>query len=173
MDETINAFIYNLLYTYNERYNDNVKFDDINDYDISKFLKFECKNIFAEFCDNEFMSSLKLVHGAKDVIDRLHRFDDVYFVTAGYPETVLARHVWLSKHFKWYSSKNLIICNNKQMLMLDILIDDHYDNLVGGTYEPILIDKPWNKKYNVQTRVCSWFEIPPIINNFKKSERID
>ena len=172
MDETINTFIHDLIEKYNDRYDDILTFNEVFDYNIRKFLKPECKDIFAEFCDNEFMSNLKLVAGAKNVIDKLHETEDIYFVTAGYPETVFARHKWLKRHFEWYNHGNLIICTNKQMLKLDVLIDDHYDNLINGCYRSILIDKPWNRKYNT-IRAYNWFEVPQKINEAKNISRKD
>jgi 5'(3')-deoxyribonucleotidase len=46
---------------------------------------------------------------------------------------------------------------------IDVLIDDFYDNLIGGKYSKIVLDYPWNRNYDDDKhfvhRCKDWFEI--------------
>jgi 5'(3')-deoxyribonucleotidase len=42
-----------------------------------------------------------------NAIEILHKKHNIYFVTAGNPETIPWRHQWLKVHFTWYDRSNV------------------------------------------------------------------
>lgn len=155
LDETLQNMIKRLLLYYNVAYKDNLKFEDIRQYDMTPYLVPECKHIFQEFCNDEFFLNLDVEKTAVETLSQLSEKHDIYFVTAGHPLTIGARDEWLKRTFPFYRSRMLIACTNKQLLNLDILVDDYECNLIGGKYASVLINKPWNesfdnKKYGIE-----------------------
>ena len=56
----------------------------------------------------------------------------------------------LFEYFPFLKSNQIICIANKQLLKCDILIDDYHCNLIGGSYDKILISKPYN--YSCETK---------------------
>lgn len=144
LDDTLYSFVEPLLNKYNVAYNDNLKLSDITDYKLSNFLKPDCKNIFKEFADKELFNNIKIEQYVIDELTKLNEEFTLYFVTAGAPITVRDRDKMLSRNIDWYTSSQLIICRNKELLKLDYLIDDCLGNVAKGSYKGILLTKPWN-----------------------------
>jgi len=144
LDDCCYDFIEPLLTRYNVVYNDNLKFSDIVDYRIKKFLKPECKNIFKEFADKDFFNSITLEPHVVKELTKLNERYDLYFCTAGAPITIRDRDKMLSRNLDWYTSSQLIVCRDKAMLKLDYLVDDCLDNVTKGDYTGIIYTKPWN-----------------------------
>jgi len=66
--------------------------------------------------------------------------------------------------------KRLITTQCKQMIKLDILIDDCVDNLVGGEYKGILMNYSWNSNFddtsdNKIYRAFDWAQVKSVIEN--------
>lgn len=172
LDETINDMTAQIIPLYNAKYNDNIKYEDITEYDMRPFLKPECKHIWEEFVNDEFYAGLNVAPHAVDVLTELNKKHEIFFVTAGHPYTLRARDNWLERHFPFYKSSNLIVCREKQMLKLDFMIDDYENNLIEGSAYGLLIDKPWNRKattriYRIK-RIFGLEEVPKIIRDFEK-----
>lgn len=148
VNETIDNMIAKLLDAYNDKYFDNVKYEDITSYDIQPFLRQECTDPFREFCSYSFMTDLDIVDGAVEALTELHQRHDIYFVTAGFSYMMAPMDAWLHAKFPFYQPEMLIGCVNKQLLKLDMLIDDCPDNLVGGDYVGLLVNKPWNRSFD-------------------------
>ena len=164
LDDFTFEFVKPVLSKYNEKYEDNVQFEDIKDYHIHTFLKSECKNIFKEVVDDEFIYNLKPIEGAKETLDYLSQHYHIYFPTAAYPSTIYARDKLLSKTFEWYRSNQLIRCEDKWLLNLDCLGDDCLSNLVNFKSNKILMSRPWNEQLptyyiNNIVRFSNWKQI--------------
>ena len=173
MDEVVCGMLEKIIPLYNTKYKRNLTLSQITQYDIAQFVDSKCINIFEEFLDEELILSLDLLDGAADALSDLNRWHELYFVTAGHPYTMRARDDWLQVHLPFYRSGQLIGCRNKQLLGLDVLIDDYEGNLVEGNYFGLLFDKPWNEQfperlYNIK-RFYSWDEIPSIIGKRRKA----
>lgn len=173
IDGVVNNLIEALLEKYNAKYNGSVTIEDVIEWDISKAIKPECKNIFKEFCTDEFLETLKTQPKAKEVIEEMMQKHDFYFVSSTYPDHVNAKDKWLQKNFKGYNSSMLVICQNKSLVHGDILIDDCLDNFIFESASSpvkynVIFDKPWNRKKdtdNMKTfRVNGWEDIKDFIN---------
>ncbi len=169
IDEVVNNLVSKVLEKYNEKYGDDLSLDDITDYEIKKFLKPECTDIFKEFCSDDFLYSLEIQPKTIEVIDVLMTKYKFYFVSSKHPEHVAITDKWLDKYFQHYDRTKLIICKNKKMISGDILIDDCLENFeinnnnVGNVRYNFIFDKPWNRSYkedkNRSFRVHDWNDI--------------
>lgn len=144
IDEVINTQIKEILKLYNAKYNDNLKYDDITDYNIQHFLKSECKHLFEEFCTDDFIEGLQILQEDIEALTMLNSECEFYFCTARHPFVMAATDRWLEKNFPWYRSGQLIRCKDKHLMKFDYLIDDYIGNLVGGIYRKIMVTRPWN-----------------------------
>lgn len=164
-----------ILPLYNAKYADTLQEEFIYQYDLSPIISKSCKNIFEEFANTDLIMSTEVAEGAIDVLTYLSKRHDIYFVTAGHPYTIAARDDWLSEHFGFYRSSHLIVCRKKQLLNADVLIEDYENNLIGGVYHKILINKPWNKHIATELfgikRIFGWEEVPAIIENIERRTR--
>lgn len=147
IDETLNDMIRFALPLYNQKCNDNLSFDDIIDYDISKFIKPNCENFFHEFITKDVLLQLNLEPYSKEVLDWVNEQDwiDFHFVTHGFIYGLEARDIWLKDKFDWYNDNYLWRITDKQKLMGDMLIEDSPYNLKNATYAGILLEKPYNR----------------------------
>lgn len=161
-----------ILPLYNAKYDDSLLYNHINQYEMKQFVKPECKNIFEEFVDGDFYAGLDVAPGAVDVLSELAKKHDIYFVTAGHPYTMKARDEWLERIFSFYRSGSLIMCRMKQLLDLDILVDDYEFNLIGGKYLGLLLDRPWNQDIAPRAfrmkRIFDITEVPRIVHDIEK-----
>ena len=157
---------------YNRDYNANVTLDEITEYSMKSIIKPECKNIWEQYVNDDFYASLDVVEGAIEILAELQKENDIYFATAGHPYTMRARDNWLEKFFSFYRSGSLISIREKQLLKVDMLVDDFEENLIGGSYYGVLVNKPWNKEvptrlYRMQ-RISKMAELPKIVHDLKK-----
>lgn len=155
-----------LIKKYNKRYRDNIQFEDVTEYDIHKFLKPKCKNIFKKFCTKRLFKNLEIKQSAKFIIQEfMEDGDDVYFLSAGHGLTMGYRDAWLSKHINNFTSKQLVMCRDKHLFKCDVLIDDWQENLIKmpNSCMKILFTQPWNVNFNAEgngmIRVNDWLEI--------------
>ena len=162
-----------ILPLYNEKYGDNIQYNQITQYDLAPMLKPDCINIFQEFTTDDLILSTTPALDSVEVLTNLSKRHDIYFVTAGHPYTARARDIWLEQHFhSFYQSRNLILCREKQLLDMDVLVDDYEMNLIGGRFKRILVNKPWNKEFATSlfgiTRIYGFSELPKIIEDMER-----
>lgn len=177
VDEVINNLVEKILVEYNKQYNDSLTLNDITDWEVKKFIKPECENIFTEFGTDEFLSSLELQPKAKEVIGKLMAKYNFYFVTSTYPDHVRVKDEWLKRSIPQYDSGMLVVCRDKHLVHGDILIDDCIGNftLDHTKDSPVkynfIFDKPWNRSVQEDNtknfRVHGWDEIYELIDKLE------
>ena len=177
VDEVINNLVEKILVEYNKQYNDSLTLNDITDWEVKKFIKPECENIFTEFGTDEFLSSLELLPKAKEVIGKLMAKYNFYFVTSTYPDHVRVKDEWLKRNIPQYDSGMLVVCRDKHLVHGDILIDDCIGNftLDHTKDSPVkynfIFDKPWNRSVQEDNtknfRVHGWDEIYELIDKLE------
>jgi 5'-nucleotidase len=172
IDETIAEMLSKILPLYNAKYSDTLEESHIHNYNLSPFINPMCNNIFEEFLDDKLIMSMDVMEGAVEVLSTIAKHHDVYFVTAGHPYTIRARDDWLERKFPFYRSSNLIVCREKQLLNLNVMIDDYENNLIGGMYAKILMTRNWNKQFAAEAfgikRIFGWREVPAIIEKLER-----
>lgn len=83
----------------------------------------------------------------KEQVLKLMEIADVYFVTAAYPQFMGIRAKQILEAFPDFPPENIILGNAKNLVQLDIVLDDAIHNILESpaTY-PVLMRKPWNWK---------------------------
>ena len=145
---------------------------DIKTYSIEDYVGEQYKKDFHKiFLDKRVWKRVKLLPDCVETIKKLHdEGHEIYFVTATETANIHKKFGFLQRTFPFINVRKRLICtHNKQMIKVDVLIDDCFDNLVGGEYEGILFDYPWNRYCDVYDtydgiyRVYGWKSVPRII----------
>ena len=157
----------------NKKYNTKVSPEDITDWKIEKFFPTLSRSqVFSPLHKEKTWQRLKPIPGSQDMLKRLkNEGHKIILVTAAHPQTVLFKFNFLDKYFPFIPFKDVVVTSQKQMVRGDVLIDDAPHNLEGGEYRGILMDMPYNRRYNEKemgfTRVRNWSEIYKAINRIQ------
>ena len=171
IDNTINNLAEVVVNQYNRDSGDNLSLNDITQYHIENFVREEYQKFFYKyFSMSAVWRQIKFIPECKDYIRKL--FNDghtIYFVTKTEPRNFYKKAGWIERNFPYIDTrKNFFNCPDKKLLNIDIMIDDHWDNLGGAQKYKILFDYPWNRKEvfpdNTYFRCYSWEEIYDTIN---------
>ena len=171
VDGIVNNLIPRAIAVYNERYNASLVLDDFNKYKIEECLPPEEAQRFIDiFKEEEFWGSLTplkdSIWGVKQFVESGY---DVYFATATHYSNFAWKVEWLKHFFGMVPEKKIICVHNKELLKVDVLIDDCIDNLLSDVwFERVTLDYPWNRHVWDETygihRAYNWIEIVDIVN---------
>jgi uncharacterized HAD superfamily protein len=174
IDGTITDPYYWLSYA-NKYFNSNISESQVTSYDIHKILNIK-QSEYLEFYENfkvEIHTNQKLRHDVKIILDELHKFNYLYFVTARDKSLELVTFLYLLNHEIPFDEVFLLGTHNKvpkaKDLNCDIFIEDSYDNAIElskSGFKVILLDTNYNRlplNHNI-IRAHSWMEISKIIN---------
>ena len=147
--------------------------DDIKSYYIENYVSDDYKDDFhLIFYKKEMWKRVKVIPHCVEVIKRLHdRGEEIYFVTSTEPQNITKKARFLQRTFPFLDIRKCLITTHcKQMIGVDILIDDCIDNVVGADYTSILMEYPWNStaifdeaEYDNIYRVFDWLQVEPMI----------
>ena len=99
----------------------------------------------ALYSDPEFVSTQPITKGAQEFVKKLSEIADVFFVTAVPACVMSARAERLLKDFPEIPARNIIMGTRKDILTLDIMLDDGAHNISSSRAAyPVLFRKPWN-----------------------------
>lgn len=153
----------------NERIpNLNLNIKDCKQYWLEKNLPHGYELIVQEAFESKYMwKKVKVIKGAKKYINKLREEGhEIYFVTSSLPENLRKKIKHLERELDFFEPgyiwRHTINIHKKQLLDLDVLIDDCIDNLNGGRkYTSICLDYPWNRNVTDHSIIhCdSWKEI--------------
>ena len=152
--------------------------NDMKVYWIEKNFPPEYSLLVAEAFESRRMwKNIQLIEGAKRYIKKLYDDgDEIYFVTSSLPENLDKKIKHLTRNLDFlpedYIVNHTINIRKKQLLKLDILVDDCYDNLSGDKeYTSILFCYPWNNDITREEDMWSastWGEVYDCIKAIKK-----
>ena len=128
---------------YNKEHNTNLKFGDVLDYNV---IGTPFENMLQYFHEKDFIRSLKIMDGAKELVHNLIKDGhDVFFCTAVYTDVMDARVEWLYKHFPEVSKNNYILTQYKDLIATDVIVDDSIENIRDSrATNKLLFRRPWN-----------------------------
>ena len=146
--------------------------DDIKTYYIENYVSDDYKDDFhLIFYKKEMWKRVKVIPHCVEVIKRLHdRGNSIYFVTSTEPQNITKKARFLQRTFPFLDIRKCLITTHcKQMIGVDILIDDYEMNLINGSYFGILMDYPWNRNFDDAAcdniyRVFDWSQVEPMID---------
>lgn len=158
----------------NKKFNLNVDWTEITDWHISLYYPTLTKEeVFSPLFEDDFWQTVEVKEDAKLILSKLYEEGySIYLVTSSAFETLCNKFeqaLW--PHFSFIDKNHIIICNTKQLIRGNVLIDDGIHNLVDTpfkpTYHKILFTANLNRNYNTFetdiTRVANWYEIYSII----------
>ena len=166
MDDTIEQLLRAWLKCANEKFDREVTYDEVRDWDVSKaYPGLTHDQIYDILLQPGFWKTVEPMPGAARVLKQfMEDGHKVYIVTATDYEIIPEKmdHL-LFRYFPFLSWDQVIITSRKQMIKGDVLIDDGVHNLEGGDYAKILVTAPHNVDYDAEAngmiRVKDWDEI--------------
>lgn len=158
----------------NERLDLNLCMNDFKTYSMEDALPKTYKWIVeAAFRDPLMWKKVKLIDGAYDAIKKLYEDGyTLYFVTSSLPINLHKKIAHLTRNLDFlprdYVWKHTICIHNKQLLNLDIHIDDGLFNLIGDRkYCSICFDMPYNQTDDTSIknfyRAYNWKDVYSIV----------
>ncbi len=172
IDDIICDTTRNVLGVHNMDTGDNLTLDDIKTYHIEDYVSPEYRENFHKiFLDNRVWDGVHLLPNCVETIKQLHNSGhEIWFVTATSPENVLKKCNFLERTFPFLDvRKHFITTPCKQMIDVDILIDDAAHNVVNARYSSILFDYPWNRDIDTEKNpnvygVSGWSDVQKTVN---------
>ncbi len=117
------------------------------------------------FSSPEFVASQPLLEGAVEFVDSLLKIAEVFIITAVPPECMSERAMRLRADFPNIPEENIIIGTRKDMVGVDILLDDGAHNITRTKAEyPVLFRKPWNTMLSGLLSVNSYDDFLQLVN---------
>ena len=97
------------------------------------------------YSDPEFVRTQPITEGAQEFVKKLSEIADVFFITAVPACCMSARAERLIKDFPEIPPQNIIMGTRKDVISLDIMLDDGAHNISSSRAAyPVLFRKPWN-----------------------------
>lgn len=149
----------------NERYGTNVDTEDVTSWDVAEaFPTLTREQVYELLSEDHLWESLSPTPGSQKILKKLHEEGfEIYVVTATDYRTCRVKFDRIKEMFPTLDDQHLIVTHNKQMVIGDILVDDKPENLIGGTYYGILVDRPHNRRFDAEAagfvRVHNFSEI--------------
>ena len=115
-----------------------------------------------------FWNTVKVNPAAVTAIERwIRQGHQVYLCTASHFNDMLGykiRKTLEAFNPEFINKRNVIIAQNKSIIMGDAMVDDCVDNLVNFEGARICYAQPWNKDYGGSLRFSDWNKINEVIN---------
>lgn len=150
---------------YNEIANDNVQPEDVKSWDVSKYINNGTREmLFYILEQSDFWETVQPRPESQKYLKQL--VDDGYnvmVITASHYKTLKNKMECFFKLFPFIRNEQVIIAHRKQMIDVDILIDDNPENLRDSSYIKVLFDTPHNRWLEEREigaiRLSNWEEI--------------
>lgn len=111
----------------------------------------------ALYGDPEFVRTQPITPGAQSFVKKLSQIADVFIVTAVPPQCMSARAERIIKDFPEIPMQNIILGTRKDVISLDIILDDGAHNISNSKAAyPVLFRKPWNNNLSGLLSVNSY-----------------
>ncbi len=157
------------LKRYNDDYNDDLKYTQINKWSIDEFVKPECgRKIYEYLKTPDLYNYVPEVDGAVVGVNSLRAIGyRVVFLTAGFYTSKIE---WLHNHDltveypygdnRWDTVTDVVIAGDKSLIPGTLMVDDRPENLrQGNTRFKVLFDQPWNRDATGYWRAIDWKEV--------------
>jgi len=178
IDNCLNNLGEKMLEIYNSRFNKKLQMSDLTSYNFAECMpKCDADALCSLFKEKDLWDSLKPLPGARETLKRLsqkgHR---IYLATATDPINFEWKCSWVSTFYPFIPTDHIIRIMDKSMLRVDVMIDDHLDNLIGNICERICLDYPYNRSitkdfsYDIN-RAYNWSEIEKFIEDIERKNQ--
>jgi 5'(3')-deoxyribonucleotidase len=149
-DDVIECLLETWVQSVNEKYGTHVYWNNVTSWDMTKaFPTLTREQVYSPIYDNGFWDRITPMPGATEFVNNIIRDGhELYIVTATNYQTCGAKIKKLLEMFPMLKWENFIITSNKQIVNGDFLLDDAPHNLIGGSYQKVLFDRPHNHNFN-------------------------
>jgi 5'-nucleotidase len=117
-----------------------------------------------------FFRTVPVMTGSQDVLRKLNQNYEVVIVSMAteFPLCLTDKQLWLNEYFPFIGWQQMIFCGNKNIIMADIMIDDHPKNLDNFNGKTIIFTQPHNMNLadSRHQRVASWGEIEKLLLSY-------
>ena len=162
LDNVLNNLNEEWLKLYNIKHNDNLTINDIKSWYLHKYTKIGT-DVY-NYLTSALFYKLKPQPYSVEVTERLSQNHELFIVTATAPQHLETKAYWLQEYFPHISVNNLIATQRKDLVNVDLLIDDAAHNIETFPNNTIVLDYAWNKVLeNKYLRAKNWLEIEEII----------
>ena len=165
IDSTITNFGEVLLFVNNTRTKSNYQYSDITSYD---WFDRTFVNPWQPTTIEKFWDKVQVNPKAASTIERwIEQGHKVYLVTASHFNDMLGYKIKRTLepfNPELINERNIVIAQDKSVIMGDAMVDDCVDNLVNFNGARICYAQPWNREYR-GSRSCSWDAIDKIIQH--------
>lgn len=160
---------------YNQYYNDDVNYDDVVEYDLTKSCnnasKDELMNILRE---KHFWNNVFPFEYSKEYLEKLNNDFELYIATATNHETAEEKLNRFLMLFPFMKREQIICIYNKELLNVDWLVDDCEANLLNGRFNKIILDAPYNRNCMKKfIRAKNLKDVYDILINYYKENNYD
>ena len=168
IDDTIANTITVWIRRYNRKYKDKLKINQIEDWNLAQYTI--CGDKIYDFLKSKTLYNyVKPLPFALDGVNSLRNLGfSIVYATGGTPKGSVYKYEWLKNNGFWNKNDHYIQTASKFLIRGEILIDDNWDNInnfIGSM--KLLIDAPWNKKYNYKNRIFGWKDILKTVEEYK------
>ncbi len=164
IDSTITNFAEVLLFVNNARAKSNYQYSDITSYD---WFDKTFSNPWQPTTIEKFWDKVQVNPKAVSTIERwIEQGHKVYLVTASHFNNTLGYKIKRTLepfNPKLINERNVVIAQDKSVIMGDVMIDDCVGNLVKFNGVRICYTQPWNEKYIDIFRYNDWNKINSIV----------
>lgn len=182
MDDVLECLIEAWVARLNEKYNRNVSPENVVEWDVCVYFPGLTKEqVHSPLFEDDFWKSVKPKDGAMEYVSKLHSEGfSIYIVTSSHYSTVSNKfRDALFPYFPFIDYNHIIVCNAKQLVRGNVLIDDGVHNLLDSdtlkaTYSKILFSANHNKYFDCDKtdiyRVNNWNEAYEIVERLYEDE---
>lgn len=113
-----------------------------------------------------FFRNVPLMPGSREGLKRLNDGFEVIVVSLAteFPHSLTDKQLWLHEHFPFISWQQIVFCGSKNIILADIMIDDHLKNLDNFSGDTFMFTQPHNMMVNSRhRRVNSWKDIENVL----------
>lgn len=168
LDNVLSDFTYQWMLNLNKKYGIDREYSELTNYDMKKnYPELGYSQIY-DILDECKWSPLP---DSREVVNKLiEEKHKVCVVTATSPRHCIAKENFLREYFFIDVASRLITCQDKNLIKLDVLIDDKIENLIrDDDCVTIKFNQPWNQHWHgADYEVDSWIEIDEIITKIRR-----
>ena len=131
---------------YNRVCNDNLLYEDIKHYDLSKVMTKAPDGKYWWFLEQPYFWDLVEPFGNSfKYMKKMNKEFNLFIATKTHYDLYKMKVEKLLEAFPFLKYNQIICISNKSLLDVDFLVDDCIENLKGGKFIPIVLDAPYNK----------------------------
>lgn len=135
-------------YLYNTDWNDNLRPEQITDWDMTKFVKKECGDKIYQYLKNKALYDFSpLYPGAIEALEKLRKKWKLVFITHTVPGQEGRKLKYLKDKGCFKEDDEYYEAEDKSNFQCAYLIDDYIKNVEDFNGVGILIRRSWNNKY--------------------------